>query len=78
MGFPAGQVGFPAGQKWRQREENEVLGSAGSPFAYLMGWRDGLAVEDVIDEVREKEKRKRKKPEWWVAVSGQMVFYLVA
>jgi hypothetical protein len=44
-------VGFLAGQKWRQREKDEVLGSVGSPFAYLMGWRDGLVVEDVIGEV---------------------------
>jgi hypothetical protein len=33
VGFPADQVGFSVGQKWRQREEDEVLGSAGSPFA---------------------------------------------
>jgi hypothetical protein len=51
IGFPTGQIGFPMGQKWLQREEDEVLGSAGSLFAYLMGWCDGLAVEDVIGEV---------------------------
>jgi hypothetical protein len=38
VGFSSGQVGFLSGQKWQQREEDEVLGSAGSPFTYLMGW----------------------------------------
>jgi hypothetical protein len=33
------------------RERSIMLGLAKSLFAYLMGWCDGLAMEDVIGEV---------------------------
>jgi hypothetical protein len=60
--FLVGQVGFPTGQIWRQREEDEVLGSARSPFLRIsIRLFDGLAVEDVIGEVREKKLKKKKK-----------------
>jgi hypothetical protein len=39
-----------------------VLGSARSPFLWIsVRLFDGLAVEDVIGEVREKKLKKKKK-----------------
>jgi hypothetical protein len=64
--FRLGFVGFPAGQKWLQREEDEVLGSAGSPFAGSPfawvghGGRDRRG-EGEEEEEKKKKKKKRKK-----------------
>ena len=51
-------MGFLAGQKWRQRKEDEVLGSAESPFAgSLFAW----AGRGGRDQQGEGEKKKKKK-----------------
>jgi hypothetical protein len=73
VGFSVGHVGFPTDQIWRQREEDEVLGSARSPFLRIsVRLFDGLAVEDVIGEVREKlKKKKKKKNQSWGVHEGE-------
>ena len=55
-------MGFSASQKWRQREEDEVLGSAGSLFAWAgHGGRDRRG-EGEEEEEKKKEKKKERKP----------------
>jgi hypothetical protein len=64
VGFSVGQVGFPAGQKWRQRKEDEVLGSAGSPFAgspFTWAGRGGRDRQGEGEEEEENKKKKTKK-----------------
>jgi hypothetical protein len=61
VGFPVGQVGFPTGQKWRQREEDEVLGSARSPFAGSPFAWAGRGGRDRRGEGEDEEEKKRKK-----------------
>ena len=58
--FRLGFLGFLAGQKWQQIEEDEVLGSGGSPFT---GSPFAWAGRDRRGEGEEERKKKNKKKE---------------